>query len=152
MAARKPVIHTSTRSGWSRRGRGLATSALASLLVLGVPGTASAATSPQDLSTEWGRATVSASPYFIGGVAIEATVADTKADSRCVYVDYKINASRWFDGFDKLTRVCGRGHQDGNSISWVGPSWSSAHSIEFRLCREQGLGRDSCSPIVTIDI
>lgn len=115
-------------------------------------GNASASTGEQTLTMPWGTATVSAERYFIGGAELSASITDTKKDSRCVYVDYKINAPKWYDGFDKLTRVCGDGDSDANTKTWVGPSWTSAQSVEFRICREQGFGADPCSSAITVEL
>jgi hypothetical protein len=128
----------------------LGAAAVTALLFLVGAGSAAAEPSSHELTEEWGTATVAAEPYFIGGARASATITDTKSDSRCVYVEFKVNAPNWYDGFDKLTRVCGNGDSDSGAKEWVGPSWTSAESVELRICREQGLGRDPCGPVVTI--
>lgn len=85
-------------------------------------------------------------------VRINATVTDTRSDSRCAYVHYKIKAPGWFDPDGKVVRVCGNGRSDSGYVDWVGPSWSWARTAEVKVCREQGLGADPCGPTQVLDL
>ncbi len=83
---------------------------------------------------------------------IHTVVTDTRADSRCAYVAYRVDAPLTITRWHKAVRVCGAGRSDAGTADWVAPTWTSARTVEVKVCREQGLGDDPCSPVTEIAV
>jgi hypothetical protein len=87
-----------------------------------------------------------------GTVTMKGWVKDTKSDSRCVYINYKVVTAHGHDPDGKLVRVCGNGDEDYGDRATTAIFFNVHQRVEFKLCREQGLGRDRCTGVESIDI
>lgn len=83
-------------------------------------------------------------------VVVDSWVTDSKADSRCVYLEYKIITAFGFDKNHKV-RVCGIGHTGYKLTETTKVGVERFDAIEMKLCREDGWSRDPCT-ITTIRI
>jgi uncharacterized protein YhfF len=87
---------------------------------------------------ELGSADVLVSSTVPGSIDIEGWIEDTKKDSRCVYVEYKVITAHGHDPDDTLVRVCGQGDRDykiHRKTQWF---FDVHQAVEFTLCREEG--------------
>jgi len=87
---------------------------------------------------ELSSADVRVSSTVPGTIDIEGWVEDTKKDSRCVYVEYKVVTAYGHDPDDTLVRVCGQGDRDYKIHRRTQWFFDIHQAVQFKLCREEG--------------
>jgi hypothetical protein len=140
-----------------RRGPVLTAVALGAALAGVFAGAPAQAASDNSLSQSWGSASVSANAGAHQGsgfslatdVAMTVTVTDRAADSKCVYVEFRIITSHGSDQDSTIAKACD--HQQvtravtrvvGNGVNWI----ARPTAVEFKMCKAVW-GVDPCQKV-----